>query len=104
MDEFKHHFVQTNGIRMQVHEAGAGYPVVLCHGFPEIWYSWRHQLRALSAAGLRVIAPDQRGYGETDRPEPVQAYSLRTWWRILPGCSTSLASPAARLSGTTGVE
>ena len=51
--------------------------MVPCHGFPEIWYSWRHQLRALSAAGLRVIAPDQRGYGETDRPEPVEAYSLR---------------------------
>ncbi len=77
MDELRHHFVQTNGIRMHVHEAGTGYPVVLCHGFPEIWYSWRHQLTALSAAGFRVIAPDQRGYGETDRPEPIEAYSMR---------------------------
>src|SRR6201987_607955 len=76
VDELKHHFVHANGIRMHVHEAGSGYPVVLCHGFPEIWYSWRHQLRALSAAGFRAIAPDQRGYGETDRPLPIEDYSM----------------------------
>jgi len=85
MDEFKHHFVRTNGIRMHVHEAGAGYPVLLCHGFPEIWYSWRHQLKALAAAGFRAIAPDQRGYGETDQPEPIEAYSLRNLVADLTG-------------------
>jgi pimeloyl-ACP methyl ester carboxylesterase len=77
MGEFKHTLVHTNGIRMHVHEAGQGYPVVLCHGFPEMWYSWRHQMSALAAAGFRAIAPDQRGYGETDRPEPIEAYSMR---------------------------
>jgi pimeloyl-ACP methyl ester carboxylesterase len=77
MGEFEHKFVNTNGIRMHLHEAGKGYPVVMCHGFPEIWYSWRHQLRALSAAGFRAIAPDQRGYGETDCPQPIEAYSMR---------------------------
>jgi epoxide hydrolase A/B len=77
MDEFTHRFVNTNGIRMHLVEAGEGFPVVMCHGFPEIWYSWRHQIRALSAAGLRAIAPDQRGYGETDRPEPIEAYTQR---------------------------
>ncbi len=77
MSEFNHRFVTTNGIRMHVAEAGAGYPVVMCHGFPELWYSWRHQMRALAAAGFRAIAPDQRGYGESDAPAPIEAYSQR---------------------------
>ena len=51
--------------------------MVFCHGFPELWYSWRHQLRALADAGFRAIAPDQRGYGETDCPQPVEAYRVR---------------------------
>ena len=51
-------------------------PVVLCHGWPEIAFSWRHQIKALAAAGIRVIAPDQRGYGATDRPAAVEAYDL----------------------------
>ncbi|TMA49350.1 MAG: alpha/beta hydrolase, partial [Deltaproteobacteria bacterium] len=53
---------------MRVTEQGEGPPVVLCHGFPELAYSWRHQLPALAAAGFRAIAPDQRGYGGTDCP------------------------------------
>jgi soluble epoxide hydrolase/lipid-phosphate phosphatase len=77
MSEFNHRFINTTGIRMHLVEAGAGYPVVFCHGFPELWYSWRHQLRALSEAGFRAIAPDQRGYGETDCPQPVEAYMVR---------------------------
>jgi len=77
MAEIIHKFVETNGIRMHVAEAGAGYPVVLCHGFPELWYSWRHQLNTLPAAGFRVIAPDQRGYGETSAPAPTDAYTQR---------------------------
>ncbi|MGA7762083.1 MAG: alpha/beta hydrolase [Candidatus Binataceae bacterium] len=77
MSEFNHRFVNTNGIRMHVAEAGEGYPVVMCHGFPELWYSWRHQMRALASAGLRAIAPDQRGYGDTGGPEPIEAYTQR---------------------------
>jgi epoxide hydrolase A/B len=77
MSEITHRFVQTNGIKMHVAEAGEGFPVVLCHGFPELWYSWRHQMRALADAGFRAIAPDQRGYGETDAPIPVEAYTQR---------------------------
>ena len=64
-------FAQTNGIRMGYYEAGPKTglpPVVLCHGLPEIAFSWRHQIKALAAAGIRVIAPDQRGYGVTSRP------------------------------------
>ena len=71
-----HRFVETNGIRMHVAEAGEGPLVILCHGFPECWYSWRHQLPALAAAGYHVVAPDQRGYGETDRPEPIEDYHI----------------------------
>ena len=78
MGEFEHKFVQTNGIRMHLHETGGnGFPVVFCHGFPELWYSWRHQLRALGKAGFRAIAPDQRGYGETDAPQPLEGYAQR---------------------------
>lgn len=76
MSELKHAFVHTNGIRMHYVEAGEGPLVVLCHGWPESWYSWRHQLSALSAAGYRVVAPDQRGYGRTDSPDAIAAYSI----------------------------
>lgn len=72
-------FAQTNGIRMGYYEAGPksdGPPMVLCHGWPEMAFSWRHQIKALSEAGIRVIAPDQRGYGATDRPEKVEDYDL----------------------------
>jgi pimeloyl-ACP methyl ester carboxylesterase len=77
MSEFTHKFIQTNGIRMHFAEAGSGFPVVMCHGFPELWYSWRHQLRALADAGFRAIAPDQRGYGDTDVPGALDAYTQR---------------------------
>lgn len=72
-------FVQTNGIRMAVYEGGAdnaGVPIVLCHGFPELAFSWRHQLRDLPKHGFRVLAPDQRGYGLTDAPAPVESYDI----------------------------
>ncbi len=72
-------YADTNGIRMGFYEAGPKTdrpPLVLCHGWPEIAFSWRHQIKALGEAGIRVIAPDQRGYGATDRPEPVEAYDL----------------------------
>lgn len=62
---------------MAVHESGEGPPVVLLHGFPEIAFSWRHQLPALAAAGYRAIAPDQRGYGATDIPGSVGDYTIQ---------------------------
>ena len=70
--------IPTNGIDMHVHEAGSpGQPlVVLCHGFPELGYSWRHQLPALASAGYHVVAPDQRGYGATTRPEAIEDYDI----------------------------
>ena len=67
---------QEPGITLAVHETGSGPPVVLCHGFPELAYSWRHQIPALADAGFRVIAPDQRGYGGSDCPEGIHAYDI----------------------------
>ena len=77
MAEITHRELQTNGINMHIAESGAGADqlVVLCHGFPESWYSWRHQLTALADAGYHVVAPDQRGYGKTDKPEAIDAYT-----------------------------
>src|SRR5258706_10304003 len=72
----KHRTVATNGIQMHIVEAGEGPLVLLLHGFPEGWYSWRHQLAALASAGFHAVAPDQRGYGRTDRPEAIEAYDI----------------------------
>jgi pimeloyl-ACP methyl ester carboxylesterase len=64
------------GVRLHVVEAGEGRPVVLLHGFPEFWYSWRKQILALAAAGHHVLAPDMRGYNLSDKPRGVHAYRL----------------------------
>ena len=70
--------VDVNGVRLRVFQDGPpdGPVVILTHGFPELAYSWRHQMPALAAAGYRVLAPDQRGYGGSSRPEPVEAYDI----------------------------
>ncbi len=65
-----------DGLELHVVDAGSGFPVVLAHGFPELAYSWRHQIPALTAAGCRVLAPDQRGYGRSSRPEAIEAYDI----------------------------
>ncbi len=67
--------IESNGIRMRVASMGEGPAVLLAHGWPESWYSWRHQLRALADAGYRALAPDMRGYGETDAPQDVSSYN-----------------------------
>jgi pimeloyl-ACP methyl ester carboxylesterase len=72
----KPHFVDSNGIRMAVYEQGVGPAVIMVHGFPELAYSWRHQLPALASAGYRAIAPDMRGYGRSDVPAGVDAYRV----------------------------
>src|SRR5262249_46475751 len=71
-----HRTVKANGIHIHLAEQGTGPLVLLCHGFPESWYSWRHQLSALADAGFRAVAADMRGYGGTDRPEEVEQYTL----------------------------
>ena len=76
VESWRHRTVESNGIRLHLVEEGDGFPVVFCHGFPELWYSWRYQIPALAAAGLRPIALDLRGYGETDKPEALQEYDI----------------------------
>ena len=75
MTDITHRVIETNGIRMHIAEAGSGPLVLLLHGFPEPWYSWRHQLTVLAQAGYHTVAPDQRGYGQTDRPTEVDQYT-----------------------------
>ena len=70
---------QVNGIDLAYYEAGprgVGVPIILCHGFPELAFSWRHQVKALGEAGRWVIAPDQRGYGRSSKPAEVTAYDI----------------------------
>ena len=67
--------IETNSIRQFVVEAGSGPAVLFCHGWPELWYSWRGQIDALAEAGYRVIVPDMRGYGGTEAPEAIEDYT-----------------------------
>lgn len=76
MGDITHRTIEANGIRLAIAEQGNGPLVLLCHGFPESWYSWRHQLKALAEAGYRAVAPDMRGYGDSDRPEQIERYTL----------------------------
>jgi len=77
MAEITHRTIKSNGINMHIAEAGEGPLVLLLHGFPELWYSWRHQLPALAEAGYHAVAPDVRGYGQSDAPQPIEAYTMK---------------------------
>jgi len=72
----EHRFLELPHIRLHAVTAGSGPLVVLLHGFPEFWYSWRHQIPALADAGFRVIAPDLRGYNASDKPEGIRSYAI----------------------------
>jgi len=74
--EIQHRQVKVGSLSMHIAEAGKGPLVLLCHGFPECWYSWRHQLVALAEAGYHAVAPDMRGYGRTDAPLRVDEYTV----------------------------
>lgn len=78
--ELEHSYIETNGIRLHVVQAGpkSGIPVILLHGFPEFWYGWRKQIPVLVNAGCRVIVPDQRGYNLSDKPKDKKDYSVST--------------------------
>src|SRR6202790_2002748 len=94
-----HRTIETNGIRLHIAEQGEGPVVVLCHGFPESWYSWRHQLAALAAAGFHAIAPDMRGYGKSDAPEAIDQYTIFHFVRDLVGALDALEAPTAVIVG-----
>ena len=99
MTEIAHRTVEANGIRIHIAEAGGGPLVILCHGFPESWYSWRHQLRALAEAGYHAVAPDMRGYGQTDKPDAIDQYTLLHLVGDMVGLLDALGADKAAIAG-----
>jgi pimeloyl-ACP methyl ester carboxylesterase len=91
--------VQTNGIELSVIDEGEGSLVVLCHGFPELAYSWRHQVSVLTQAGYRVVAPDMRGYGSSSAPQAVDAYDVTTLCADMTGLLDELEQQQAIFVG-----
>jgi pimeloyl-ACP methyl ester carboxylesterase len=94
-----HRQLRVDGVELHVAELGSGPPVVLCHGFPELWYSWRHQLPALAGAGYRVVAPDLRGYGQSSVPADVEAYDLTSVCEDMVGLLDDLGEERAVFVG-----
>ena len=97
--EMNHRIVESNGIKMHLAENGEGPLVVFCHGYPEFWYSWRHKLKALAEAGYHIVAPGQRGYGQTDRPEAVDRYNLLQLTGDIVGLVEALGETEAVIVG-----
>ncbi len=95
----EHVEIKTNGIRIHAVLQGEGPAVLLCHGFPGLWCSWRHQLPVLAAAGFRAIAVDMRGYGRTDRPTEASAYGNQTIVADLVGLLDAIGEDDAVLVG-----
>lgn len=91
--------VNSNGIKMRIAEMGEGPLVLLLHGWPESWYSWRHQLTALADAGYHAVAPDMRGYGETDAPADVEAYDIVKLTGDVVGLIDALGEETATVVG-----
>ncbi len=93
--------IESNGITMRIAEAGTpnGRTVLFAHGFPESWYSWRHQLKGLSALGFHVVAPDMRGYGGTDKPEDVEDYNIFELAADMVGILDALGVDQAHMVG-----
>ncbi|XP_030514178.1 epoxide hydrolase A-like [Rhodamnia argentea] len=75
METIKHRMVKVNGVNLHVAESGEGPLILFIHGFPELWYMWRHQILGLSMLGFRAVAPDLRGYGDSEAPAPMDAYT-----------------------------
>jgi pimeloyl-ACP methyl ester carboxylesterase len=99
LNEVRHHTVQANGIRVHVAEQGEGPLVLLVHGFPELWYSWRHQIPALAAAGYRVAAIDQRGYGRSSKLWDPSRYSISHLVADVVGVVEALGETSAVIVG-----
>jgi pimeloyl-ACP methyl ester carboxylesterase len=97
--DIRHSIVDTNGIRLHVAEQGEGPLVLLVHGFPESWYSWRHQLPALAEAGFRAAAIDVRGYGRSSKPPAVDDYRMVTMVGDIVGAVSALGEESAFIVG-----
>jgi pimeloyl-ACP methyl ester carboxylesterase len=99
VDGVRFRMIETNGIKLRVAEAGSGPLVVLVHGWPESWYSWRHQIPVIAAAGYHVIAPDMRGYGKSDKPAAVEDYDINHLSGDIVGLLDALGERQAVLIG-----
>jgi pimeloyl-ACP methyl ester carboxylesterase len=99
MSEPTQRMIESNGIRLNIAEQGEGPLVLLCHGFPESWYSWRHQIAALAASGFHAVAPDMRGYGNSDRPQAIDQYTMFHLVGDLVGLLDALETATAVIVG-----
>ncbi len=98
-DQFKLQSIETNGIRLRAAVEGEGPLVMMVHGWPELWYSWRHQIKPVANAGYRVVAPDMRGYGGSDKPEAVEAYDMASLMADVVGLIDAFGEEKAILVG-----
>jgi pimeloyl-ACP methyl ester carboxylesterase len=94
-----HRVIEVDDLPVHIAEAGAGPLVLMLHGFPESWYSWRHQLTALADAGYHAVAPDQRGYGRTGGPEAVDQYTMLHLCGDVIGLMDALGAERAVVAG-----
>lgn len=99
MPEVTHRMVLANGIRLHIAEQGDGPLILLCHGFPECWYSWRHQIGALAKAGFHVVVPDLRGFGRSEAPEDKGKYTIVDDIGDMVGLVTTLGGGPAVIAG-----
>lgn len=99
MESIRYRTIAANGIKMQVAEQGTGPLILLCHGFPEISYSWRHQMASLAAAGFKAVAPDMRGYGKSDSPRAVESFSVEHLAADMVGLLDALGAEDALIVG-----
>ena len=99
MSDWRHGIVHANGIRLHYVEQGEGPLVLLVHGFTESWYSYRHQLPALAGAGFHAVAPDMRGYGQSDRPDAIDQYTLLHLVGDMVGLLDALNAESAVIAG-----
>ena len=99
--ELEHNYIETNGIRLHVVQGGpkSGIPVILLHGFPETWRCWVRQLPTLADAGIRVIAPDQRGYNLSDKPKGIKSYHVEELVNDIVGLIDALGYEKVNLVG-----
>lgn len=99
MAEITQRTIAANGINIRIHEAGSGPVALMVHGFPDSWYSWRYQLKALAEAGYHAVAPDVRGYGGSDAPYPIEAYGIREMVADQVGTLDALGAETATIFG-----
>ena len=97
--QFDFQNLAVNGISLRAAVEGDGPLVILVHGWPELWYSWRHQIEPIAQAGYRVVAPDLRGYGGSDKPQDVEAYDMVSMMADVIGIIDGFGARSAILVG-----